>query len=351
MSDDGEVVREDKVTQAVQFLGDSRVSAAPLEKAIGFLQRKGLTAGEIREALKRATKTVTPEIESLLQNPETSAPSAAAGAASGALQTSGAVVAAPQTGSAQPQVVYYTQPPNQSTLQPRQTWKEAVLWAGALCGIVLAVREVLKKHVVPIYFPEEAEGKRLKDLQSEVRQLGEGMNQLQEALKESQNKDDMGGITETMKLFTSQIKELNVHNASQRRSVELLQRKVDLVQNSLQESKESRVADGAGSSAATVSLKKAPPADPAPHPHPHPESTVEDDFFSMKPSSIDTFTANRTLDGADKHKEIQKAMAEQVKNLSLPSYDNDVAKANGSQASTGESQPAERNNLDEIQPA
>mmetsp|Transcript_27004 Transcript_27004/g.105008 ORF Transcript_27004/g.105008 Transcript_27004/m.105008 type:complete len:187 (+) Transcript_27004:780-1340(+) len=169
MSDDSEVVREEKVTQAVQFLGDSRVSAAPLEKAIGFLQRKGLTAGEIREALKRATKTVTPEIENLLQNPESSAPSAAAGAASGALQTAGAVVGAPQAGSAQPQVVYYTQPPNQSTLQPRQTWKEAVLWAGAVSGIVLAVREVLKKYVVPIYFPEETEGKRLKDLQSEVR--------------------------------------------------------------------------------------------------------------------------------------------------------------------------------------
>eukprot|EP00189_Rhodosorus_marinus_P011870 CAMPEP_0184741208 /NCGR_PEP_ID=MMETSP0315-20130426/4271_1 /TAXON_ID=101924 /ORGANISM="Rhodosorus marinus, Strain UTEX LB 2760" /LENGTH=349 /DNA_ID=CAMNT_0027211389 /DNA_START=638 /DNA_END=1687 /DNA_ORIENTATION=- len=348
MSDDSEVLREDKVSQAVQFLADSRVSAAPLEKAIGFLQRKGLTAGEIREALKRATKTVTPEIENLLQNPDNSAPSAGAGAASGVVQSSGAVVAAPQAGSAQPQVLYYTQPPNQSVVQPRQTWKEAVLWAGALSGIVLTVREVLKKYVVPIYFPEEAEGKRLKDLQSEVRQLGEGMNKLQEALKESQSKDDMAGITETMKLFTSQIKELNVHNASQRRSFELLQRKVDLVQNSLQASKENRVADGGGSSAAMVSLKKAPAAALAPCPQP--ESAVEDDFFSMKPSSIDTFTANRTLDSAEKHKEIQKAMAEQVKNLSLPSTVNEVATAKGSQASAGELQLADGNNIDEIQP-
>lgn len=165
--------RAEKVKQAVQFLADSRVAAAPLERAVGFLQRKGLTAGEIREALNKSTKTITPEIEKLIDNPE-KATTATTPAQSASPQVAQQVIpgqAPVQTLPPGTTVPMYAYAPSPTIVQPpstRSKWKEAILWVGALSAIGLVLRELLRKYIVPIYFPEEVEGKRLKDVQTEV---------------------------------------------------------------------------------------------------------------------------------------------------------------------------------------
>ncbi len=46
-------MREDLIVNAIQFLRDPKVKSSPLTKQVAFLESKGLTADEIREAFDR----------------------------------------------------------------------------------------------------------------------------------------------------------------------------------------------------------------------------------------------------------------------------------------------------------
>lgn len=52
-------MREDQINNAVNFLKDPKVQAAPLTKRISFLETKGLTQDEIQEALTRTNNPTT----------------------------------------------------------------------------------------------------------------------------------------------------------------------------------------------------------------------------------------------------------------------------------------------------
>ena len=46
-------MREDQIQNAISFLRDAKVKSSPLTKQVAFLESKGLTADEIREAFDR----------------------------------------------------------------------------------------------------------------------------------------------------------------------------------------------------------------------------------------------------------------------------------------------------------
>ncbi len=50
-------LREDQIANAVQFLKDAKVKSSPLTKQVAFLESKGLTADEIREAFDRVKES------------------------------------------------------------------------------------------------------------------------------------------------------------------------------------------------------------------------------------------------------------------------------------------------------
>lgn len=53
------VIREDMVQNAVQFLNNPSVRGTPLARKVAFLERKGLSSEEIKEALRRSGESRT----------------------------------------------------------------------------------------------------------------------------------------------------------------------------------------------------------------------------------------------------------------------------------------------------
>lgn len=149
--------REPSVQQAVTFLNDPRVKGAEPLRALEFLRAKGITEEELREAYRRVGMAF----------PEGSAP---------------------LFPLAQPPFPPVGTPPYPHHLGPGvpyqqvrtgPSWVSVFLGITAAAGIYTAVREVLKRYVVPMYFPDAAriaEERRRRDemsLQAQELQIGE----------------------------------------------------------------------------------------------------------------------------------------------------------------------------------
>lgn len=134
-------VREDAVREAVAFLNDPRVKAADPARAQAFLQQKGMAPAEVREAFRRCALPLPP--------------------------SAGAVRA-------------FAAPPQQLVVPPPRegrSWFGVFMGVVAAAGLYTAVREVLKRYVVPLYFPDAArvaeERRRREEAASrQERQLG-----------------------------------------------------------------------------------------------------------------------------------------------------------------------------------
>ncbi|GJQ09889.1 hypothetical protein GpartN1_g1680.t1 [Galdieria partita] len=179
-------IREDEVKKAVSFLEHPQVKPTAGQRKVDFLRRKGLTDDEIREAFQRAgqiypedTFTGNSEGEQLdsaakTTNAPNNVPKSVTpnekAASQQVAQVSSDKVNANSLPSNQmslsqpggvwvPQPFAYVTPQVASSQQPQQkerSWSfgSIFLGAGATAGIVLAIREVLRKYVVPLYFPE-----------------------------------------------------------------------------------------------------------------------------------------------------------------------------------------------------
>lgn len=114
----------DAIEQAVTFLNDPRVRNADQAQALSFLRRKGIKEDEIREAYRRSG----------LPYPTHSAPPAAQ---------------FPQT------LTPYGMPPAYAA-PTRPSWISVFLGITAAAGIYTAARELLRRYIVPLYFPDAA---------------------------------------------------------------------------------------------------------------------------------------------------------------------------------------------------
>lgn len=136
-------VRETSVQQAVSFLNDPRVKAADPAKAISFLRQKGVTDDELREAYRRCGISQPAELTNGF-NQQNNTAQLSFPAASTQFQPN------------HPQL--YPHPNNQlyQPQQQRSSWFSLFLGITAAAGLYAAVREVLKRYVVPLYFPDAA---------------------------------------------------------------------------------------------------------------------------------------------------------------------------------------------------
>lgn len=126
-------VRQDMVASAVSFLTDPSVHETPLTKKIQFLEAKGMSSGEIQQALVQA------------QN----------GAAAPA-QTAAAV---PAAAAAAPAVYppYYgsnAYPPPPPPPAPRNyDWKDYVIMGTTTAGFIYGAYQIVSRYVVPKVLP------------------------------------------------------------------------------------------------------------------------------------------------------------------------------------------------------
>lgn len=150
-------LREQFVQQAVTFLNDPRVKAADLTRAVAFLQGKGVTEAEIREAFQRCALPFPPNLQSgapvegsrAYGSPAVTAAPYAYGGHRPPLNSGGLMERFQGMPPPQP-----PPPPPASTGRP--SWTSVLLGLTAAAGLYTAVREVLRLYVVPLYFPEAA---------------------------------------------------------------------------------------------------------------------------------------------------------------------------------------------------
>lgn len=123
-------VRDDLVSNAVDFLRDPKVADAPLEKKIEFLKQKDLTEDEINLAISTAQQVSAPPAGST----KSTAPSAAPAVA--------------------PEQKIYTPLPPQL---PDRDWKDYFIMATATVGITYGIYQVTKNYLLPKILPESKE--------------------------------------------------------------------------------------------------------------------------------------------------------------------------------------------------
>ncbi|KAK4522752.1 hypothetical protein GAYE_PCTG14G0642 [Galdieria yellowstonensis] len=180
------MTREEEVKKAVSFLEHPQVKPTAGQRKVDFLRKKGLTDEEIKEAFQRAGQiypedsfsgnvegekwnsppkaTATPDNLPKTAVPNESVSNQQAAPASTGKVYSNSVPSNPTTvtqpgGIWVPQPFAYVTPQVGVSQQPQQkssswSFSNVFLGAGAAAGIVLAIREILRKYVVPLYFPE-----------------------------------------------------------------------------------------------------------------------------------------------------------------------------------------------------
>lgn len=156
-------LREPSVLQAVTFLNDPRVKGSDPSRALDFLRSKGITEDELREACRRVgtpfPHAAAPPFQHLQPLP------------SGGL----------------PHYPPHLMPPVPYQQQRRgPSWVSVFLGITAAAGIYTALREVLRRYVVPMYFPDAArvaEERRRRDemsLQAQELQIVELRERIQD---------------------------------------------------------------------------------------------------------------------------------------------------------------------------
>uniref|UniRef100_A0A7S1T5W1 Peroxisomal membrane protein PEX14 n=1 Tax=Compsopogon caeruleus TaxID=31354 RepID=A0A7S1T5W1_9RHOD len=201
------MVREAEVTNAVRFLNDTRVKAAPATRAAQFLKRKGLTKDEIEEAFRRAGREAPPpgwENESAASAPEPSKePTASSGVPSQMIVLpKGARIVMPEEATASDESAQMS--------RSRKTWN-ALVHIAAGAGVLMMIRELLKKYVVPLYFPEVEAVQRvshsrggMEGVKAEVREL-----RMRREETEKRFSDSLSEITEKLTVLENRFNENN----------------------------------------------------------------------------------------------------------------------------------------------
>lgn len=113
-------LNEALVRQAVSFLSDPRVQQANPSRALEFLRQKRIPDPELREAFSRCRLHFPHVVRGAQVVPWAPAP-------------------------------YHPAPPPR-----RSPWLSALYSVTAVVGVCAALREILKRYVVPVYFPEHA---------------------------------------------------------------------------------------------------------------------------------------------------------------------------------------------------
>lgn len=139
-------LRQQSIQQAIDFLNDPRVRHEDPSKALTFLRQRGITEEELREAFRRIDRPFPHPAPLLPYHPHI----------------------APQRPA-------------------RSSWTSIFLAITAAAGVYAAFREVMRRYVVPLYFPDVAqvEERRLEErrqadrvIESHEREIRKSSNSL-----------------------------------------------------------------------------------------------------------------------------------------------------------------------------
>ncbi|KAG0198841.1 peroxisomal membrane protein pex14 [Mortierella sp. GBA30] len=180
--------REDILASAVKFLQDPKVQASSLGKKVAFLESKGLTSGEIEEAMQRANGT-TPASSS---TPATTALVSSNG------QPGTVMFSQPQYGHAGvPGGQVMMAPP---ALPPKYDWKDMFIAAVVAGGFGYGMWQVAKKVVGPkLQWPSQEE------LEMDKKKLDEQFDEIEKSLTEV--KDSTTVVAKNIEEQTTHVKE------------------------------------------------------------------------------------------------------------------------------------------------
>ncbi|GMG19845.1 unnamed protein product [Ambrosiozyma monospora] len=124
-------LREDLITNAVEFLQDKTIADSSLTKKIQFIESKGLTEAEVEEAIHRA------------QNGDYTTPSSSASLTTTTKQSESLTSPKPPLPD-----YYYAAPP-----LPERDWKDYFIMATATAGVSYGLYQILKRYIVPKVLP------------------------------------------------------------------------------------------------------------------------------------------------------------------------------------------------------
>ena len=133
-SDQG--LRQDMVASAVSFLTDPSVHETPLTKKIQFLEAKGMSSGEIQQALAQS------------QNGTGSAPSQAPATVSAPAPAPAPAIYPPYYGSNA-----YPPPPPPPPPPRNYDWKDYVIMGTTTAGFIYGAYQIVSRYVVPKVMP------------------------------------------------------------------------------------------------------------------------------------------------------------------------------------------------------
>jgi peroxin-14 len=163
-------LREAFVAQAVKFLSDPRVQAADLRRAVDFLRSKNLTEAEVRAAFDRVS----------LPFPETTARDE---------------LGAYGHGATPPNVVMLPPGAQLHVGPPRSTWGSFVWNIVVAAGVFAALREVVRRYVVPMYFPDLSAEERRRRESEQISELRDTVRQLASTTQETSERVERMSVT------------------------------------------------------------------------------------------------------------------------------------------------------------
>eukprot|EP00871_Galdieria_phlegrea_P005288 jgi/Galph1/5760/GphlegSOOS_G4331.1 len=213
------MIREEEITKAIRFLEHPQVKPTTGQRKVEFLRKKGLTQEEIKEAFQRtgqafpednfatgndaiAAVDTNPAASNAQANSDKQQQVATSGAASKNQEVSvintyskytnrvwivgGATTGAfwvPHNLAYVPSYPLNAQQQEQVREQKSKSWSfgNIFLGAGATAGIVLVLRELLKKYVVPLYFPQAVQNYK-KDRPNLEREERRGMDTFEDEI-------------------------------------------------------------------------------------------------------------------------------------------------------------------------
>ncbi len=233
-------IRQDMVESAVTFLLDGSISDSPLAKKIEFLEAKGLTDDEVKEAIRRAqisSADPNADIKSVgkPQGPIPPNPPPKDYQISGLHNNSNI-----KDGRGMYPMYYANAPP----LSAERDWKDYLILGTATAGLMYGVYKVVRNYVIPKTFPaSKSELEKDKEsVEHEFKRVQSLLDKFDEDQKEFYKKQEAKSakIDETLVEIDKIINKTNEKNLQNEETLKFLKLQVDNIKTALMKSLESQ---------------------------------------------------------------------------------------------------------------
>lgn len=222
-------IREDMISSAVDFLLDKSVADSSLAKKIEFLQSKGLSEPEVKEAIRRAQISDTTGTSKQNSNPV------------GVVQNGSNVPPPPAKDYANNYPLYYSNAP---PLSAERDWKDYLIMGAATAGLMYGAYKVVRNYVIPKVFPSSKSDLELEKnaVDQEFKRITSLLDKFDADQKDFYKKQNekSAKIDQTMVEVDKIINKTNEKNLQNEETLKFLKLQVDNIKTSLMKSVESQ---------------------------------------------------------------------------------------------------------------